>query len=420
MSTSKPASLSGLSGVDPRRVVLPNGAEVTLCEDVVHGDRTLPMGAVGRVMGMPSPDRVLVRLVGRGEVELPRALVAPRSDGHVRFAISRQLAQERLEPCAILRTTVGSRAWGLAHEGSDHDERGVFLWPFSWASARGRVADVVVSADGSHTLWEIGRTIEQALRADPNTLEMLWVSSYTAIDPLGERLRAERDAFVSREIYGAFGRYALAQSKKLSKSLRLARHRGMVLDWLDADAELDLDTVAGRLASEALEDETKQGHLRAKQYLKGLYRSMHDQGLLEACSFDALRQFARSRPADLELPRDLRPKNAYNLLRIVSCAVHWLRTGEPIIETSGELRDRLLEIKGGNVPLEQALAWTDAVADELEAARADSVLAEQPDFARADALLLQAREEAARRWIAAGPGPWGSDAPPVPTEQDAP
>lgn len=415
MTGPEPPDLPGLAGVDPRKVILPHGAEVTLCEEVVLGDRTLPMGAVGRVMALPGPDRVRVRLVGRGEVELPRALVVPRSDGHVRFAISRQLAQQRLEPCAILRTTVGSRAWGLAHEGSDHDERGVFVWPFAWASARGRVADVVVSADGSKTLWEIGRTIEQALRADPNTLEMLWVADFTALDPLGERLRAEREAFVSREIYGAFGRYALAQSKKLAQSLRLARHRGMVLDWLDADPDLDLDTVAARMATEALEDTTQQGRHRAKQYLKGLYRSMHDQGLLAACSFEALADFARTRPADLDLPRDLRPKNAYNLLRIVSCAVHWLRTGEPIIETSGALRDRLLEIKAGNVPLEQALAWTDAVADELEAARADSVLPETPDFARADALLLQAREIAAERWLAREPGPWGADAPPVPT-----
>ena len=140
---------------------------------------------------------------------------------------------------------------------------------------------------------------------------------------------------------------------------------------------------------------------------------MHDQGLLAGCSFEALAEFARTRPTELQLPRELRPKNAYNLLRIVSCAVHWLRTGEPIIETTGALRERLLSIKAGEVPLETSLAWTEEVAAELDEARAHSVLPPHADRARAEALLLELRAEAARRWLEREPGPWGADAPPI-------
>lgn len=410
----------GLRGIDPKTVTLPVGAEIATTCELQLGERTIPMGVIGRVAALPRPGIVRVRLVGRGEVEVRRDQIAPRNDGHLRFAIAREQAEQALAPCTILAVTVGSRAWGLSNKDSDHDTRGVFLWPFAWQAARTRMPETLVSADGSHTRWELGRTIEQALRADPNTLEMLWVPEVTHSHELGEALRAERQAFVSRQIYGSFGRYAVAQSRKLAQSLRLAEHRALVLDWLIAEPHAKLDQIAKRLAAAVSSERDVVDVHRAKQYLKQLYRSLHDQGLLAACSFESLAEFARTHPPDLELPRELRPKNAYNLLRIVSCAVAWLRTGEPIIAVEGELRDQLLDIKHGRVPLGTALAWTEDAAAELDDARDHSVLPELPDFARADALLLRGREFAAQHWLARTPGPWGQDAAPVPEAESEP
>lgn len=416
-----PTGLAALVAVDPQRVELPHGCEITLRRSIAFADTLLPMGTIGRVTGHPEAGKVQITIVGRGDLVVPREDIVPRTDGQLRHAVDRARAEAALGPCVLARATVGSRAWGLSDANSDHDTRGVLLWPFPWASARGRVPDVVVSADGSHTLWEVGRTIEQALRADPNTLEMLFVPERDTVDPLAELLFDARDAFVSTRIYGSFGRYAVAQSKKLRQSLRLARHRTDVLTWLRGDPNASLDHIAARLAQEAVSTggpSSKDEVLRAKQYLKQLYRSMSDQGLIAACSFEALADFARADPTGLDLPRELRPKNAYNLLRIVSCAVQWLRTGVPLIAAQGELRDRLLAIKRGEVDLETALEWTDTVAQELDAAREHSVLPEKPDAARADAVLLQLREEAARRWLAQAPGPWGAQAAPAPRGTD--
>ncbi len=418
---SRARTPTGLAAVDPQGVELPHGCEVTLRRSVAFADAQLPMGTVGRVTGHPQPGRVQVTVVGRGALILPREDIVPRTDGQLRHAVDRARAEAALGPCVLARATVGSRAWGLSDASSDHDTRGVLLWPFPWASARGRVPDVVVSADGSHTLWEVGRTIEQALRADPNTLEMLFVPERDTVDPLADILFDAREAFVSKRIYGSFGRYAVAQTKKLRQSLRLARHRTDVLTWLQHNPSSSLDHVAARLAEEAVTvggTPTKDEVLRAKQYLKQLYRSMFDQGLLAACSFEALADFARADASGLDLPRELRPKNAYNLLRIVSCAVQWLRTGVPLIAAQGELRDRLLAIKRGDVDLETALRWTDTVAQDLDDAREHSVLPEHPDFARADTVLLQLREEAARRWLERVPGPWGTQAAAVLTGSD--
>lgn len=420
--TIKPIAVAGLAGVDPREVPLPRGTQVTTTveQPLPGSDRVVPQGVVGRVVGVLDDGRVRVEVVGRGEVVYRRADVVPRKDGELRFAVRRAWAEQCLSPCAVLRATVGSRAWGLSDDASDTDVRGLFLLPFSWKSGLVEAPDVIVSADGSSTYWEVEKAIGQALRADPNTLETFYVPDVQALDPLGERFLEERDAFVSREIYGSFGRYALAQTKKLRQSHRLAEHRSLVLAWL-RERDLDLDTVATRLARETSDDSKGAVH-RAKQYLKQLYRSLYDQGMTSANSFDALVAFARDGAQDVELPRELRPKNAYNLLRIVSCAVHWLRTGEPLIVAEGTLRDSLLAIKNGEVPLQTALDWTEDAANDLDQARGNSPLPVTPDFDRADELLREARELAAHRWLERAPGPWGADAPPPPrpSEQESP
>lgn len=416
MGEHDPLAVLGAS-LDPARVVLPSGTQVTT---TVDGEselgRAIPTGAVGRVVRCDAVN-VVVDVPGRGSAMYHRDQVSVRRDGELRFAIRRAEAEQALLPCTVLRATVGSRAWGLEEEGSDTDQRGVFLFPFTWGTGLVRPPDTVVSLDGSATHWEAGKAIRQALRADPNTLECLFVPDVQVLDAVGHKLLDAREAFVSRRIYGSFGRYAIAQAKKLRASLRLAQHRTLLLEWL-ARAPTTLDEVSQRLARETM-DESPSSVRRAKQYIKQLYRSLHDQGLVQANSFEAFVEFAREGAAHLELPRELRPKNAYNLLRIVSGAVHWLTTGEPLIRVSGALRDRLLEIKRGEVALEVSLGWTEEVARELEDARDGSPLPPEPDFQRADDLLRSLRVEAARRFIDGRGGPWGRDAPSPPTaEQD--
>jgi hypothetical protein len=274
----------------------------------------------------------------------------------------------------------------------------------------------LVSPDGSSTYWEHRKLVRQALRADPNTLELLFVPSVRASDPIGEWILEARDAFVSQEIYGSFGRYAVSQLKKLSQSLRLAEHRSTVLEWLREEPTPTLDEVARRLARVSVEDAPteRDRELRAKEYVKQLYRSMHDQGLLPAREFTALIDFARGQTGSFELPRELRPKNAYNLLRLIRGAVDWLVEGSPRFVANGAFRDRLLAIKRGEVPLDEVIREAESFAGELEAARQRSPLRRGPDLARADALLRRIGEEVARRWSDQVPGPFGSEAPPPP------
>jgi hypothetical protein len=407
--------LTHLSNLDPQGVVLPHGTEVVTRVDRVHGERRVPQGTVGRVVKIDG-DEHDVLVVGVGTFRYSRRELSPRRVGQALYAERRERHWEALVPCIVLDTTVGSKAWGLANESSDDDRRGVFAHPLSWTTGLVAPPEDIVREDGSATYWAAGKAIRQALRADPNTLEMLFVPSASAKDEIGEWLLAEREAFVSTEIFGSFGRYALGQLRRLEQGQRLAEHRAVILDWLRAEPHLTLDQVAKKLAAvspRAAPTEADAIH-QAKQYVKQLSRSMHDQGLIEGTELRALATFAQTSATTFELPRELRPKNAYNLLRLIATAARWLREGVPTFEVSGALRERLLAVKRGEVAIHDVLAEAEAMSPELEAARDASKLPRRPDVARADALLRRVNEELARRWTNQMPGPFGKDAPRAP------
>ena len=259
----------------------------------------------------------------------------------------------------------------------------------------------LVSADGSATYWEVRKLVRQALRADPNTLETLFVPSVRATDELGAWLLEAREVFPSKLIFGSFGRYALSQLEKLSSTQRLAEHEALVLAWLREDAALSLDALSVRLAHETAGDPHQ-----AKTSLKQLNRSLWDRGALPSNDLQGLVAYARDERAMAEDPRWLRPKNVSNLLRLIELARGWLADGVPTFAVTGTFRERLLAIKRGAVPLPEVLAEAKARAVELEAAHASSRLPETADFERAHALVRRIDLEVARRFVQRVPGPW--------------
>lgn len=413
--------LGGLSDLDPQRVPLPLGTEVvTRVARAVDGELR-PAGATGRVVAIAAApegdgdgdgERIEVVFIDGLRATYLRHELTPRKLGVVRYAQRRQAAWDQLHACIAIDTLVGSRAWGVADDGSDEDRRGVFVLPAPWTTGLAEPPLDLVSLDGSHTYWEIGKAIRQALRADPNTLEMLFANP-VVLDPMAAELVAMRGGFLSLEIYGSFGRYALSQLDRLEHNQRLAEHRTTVIGWLRDDPALGLDDAAARLADEArVEAPTRADAIaRAREYIKQLYRSMYDQGVIAANDWASLRAAARTA---LELPRDLRPKNAYNLIRLLDLAIRWLSGEPPDVRVSDAIRPTLVAIKRGEVATAEVTALARELTPRLEAARQTSALPRHADIARAERVLRAVRDEAARRWLARAPGPWGAGAPPPP------
>ena len=120
----------------------------------------------------------------------------------------------------IYACVMGSRAFGLATEGSDTDRRGVFVAPTPLFWRFEKPPTHVEGPAEEQFAWELERFCELALRANPNILECLHSPLVEYVDDTGRELLALREAFLSRRAHGTFTRYALGQRKKLEADVR--------------------------------------------------------------------------------------------------------------------------------------------------------------------------------------------------------
>ncbi|MDI3407320.1 nucleotidyltransferase domain-containing protein [Streptomyces cavernicola] len=121
----------------------------------------------------------------------------------------------------VYACVMGSRAFGLATDGSDTDRRGVYLAPTSSYWHFQKPPTHVEGPLDEQFSWELERFCELALRANPNILECLHSPLVEHCDATGRELLALRGAFLSLKAYETFGRYALGQRKKLDADVRV-------------------------------------------------------------------------------------------------------------------------------------------------------------------------------------------------------
>ncbi|QNS07062.1 nucleotidyltransferase domain-containing protein [Streptomyces xanthii] len=214
----------------------------------------------------------------------------------------------------VYACVMGSRAFGLATEGSDTDRRGVFLapTPLFW-----RFEKPPTHVDGpaeEQFSWELERFCSLALRANPNVLECLHSPIVERITDTGRELLGLRDAFLSRQAHDTFARYALGQRKKLE--------------------------------------------------------------------------------ADVRTHGAPRWKHAMHLLRLLTSCRDLLRTGELMIDVSGQ-REELLAVKRGEVPWPEVERRMAALAAQAEQAAERTPLPAEPDRARVEDFLVRTRRASA-------------------------
>ena len=130
----------------------------------------------------------------------------------------------------ILRTVIGSRAYGLDGPGSDTDRRGVFLPTADRHWSLDGVPDVLRDDDREEMAWELARFLELALKANPTVLEVLFTPLIEHATPLGRELLELRPAFLSTRLHDTCGGYAEQQFAKL----RRRADAGKPVNWKHA------------------------------------------------------------------------------------------------------------------------------------------------------------------------------------------
>ena len=159
----------------------------------------------------------------------------------------------------------------------------------------------------------------------------------------------------------------------------------------------------------------RRGSRRRRAPMRSRARATTSSSCIARCTIRALiaandwASLRAAASAELELPRDLRPKNAYNLIRLLDLAIRWLARraarGARVATRSGR---RCSRSSAARCRCADVMALARELTPKLEAARQTSPLPTHADVARAERVLRAARDEAARRWLARAPGPWGA------------
>ncbi|MEZ6093865.1 MAG: nucleotidyltransferase domain-containing protein [Pirellulaceae bacterium] len=93
---------------------------------------------------------------------------------------------------------------------------------------------------------------------------------------------------------------------------------------------------------------------------------------------------------DLKNQGAVKWKHVMHLLRLLKSGIHVLQNGELQIDV-GPLRDRLLEIKSGQVSWRECDDWRLKLQSEFEVAFNNTKLPDRPDYAAANEFLIRAR-----------------------------
>lgn len=130
------------------------------------------------------------------------------------------LGHELVRGHTVYACVMGSRAFGLATDGSDVDRRGVYVapTPLFW-----RLDKPPTHVDGPRAeefSWEVERFCSLALRGNPNILECLHSPLVEHADATGRELVGLRGAFLSRRVHATFRGYAEQQLGRLEAGIR--------------------------------------------------------------------------------------------------------------------------------------------------------------------------------------------------------
>ncbi len=287
------------------------------------------------------------------------------------------------EPTLIYETVHGSRAYGLAREGSDVDRKGVIVgprrWYFGFVPGPEQIERSADSVD-----FELRKLVRLAVANNPTILEMFWTdpSDHRVVHPAGARLLEARARFLSKRVADTFGSYALSQLG------RIQRHRRWLLSPptaapLRAEFGLPERSVLPKDQLGAAEALIEKGRIDEAEVTPNFLAILDRERRYRAARKEwqqyqhwlAERNPAR---AALEAKHGYDTKHAMHLVRLTRMAVEILETGELRVRRDRD-RDELLAVRDGAWSYDALLEAVERERERIAAAKARSSLPDGPD-----------------------------------------
>lgn len=205
----------------PLPFILPVGTQVVSHLDILNsaGEVNFAAGAVGIIVKSPvdATHAYRVRFMDGTEQSLKREQFSVRSH-HQRPTTSHEhLSGVDLYAHVVYRCVLGSRAYGLDHDESDIDLRGIYLPPADLHWSLFGIPEQLER--GEETYWEIQKFMVLALKGNPNILECLYTPLVQDVTPIAQELLAMRQIFMSKLIYQTYNGYVISQFRKLRKDI---------------------------------------------------------------------------------------------------------------------------------------------------------------------------------------------------------
>ncbi|MDB9311215.1 nucleotidyltransferase domain-containing protein [Aphanizomenon sp. CS-733/32] len=131
-----------------------------------------------------------------------------------------------VEQRTIFVGLAGSHGYGLNRPESDYDYRGVFIAPKRYYLGFDSIEQkdsgwdepgIFPFIDGNEdtVIYELRKVIHLLAGANPNVLELLWLTNYPFLTNVGQYLINHRNLFFSKKVKHTYAGYAFAQIKKM-------------------------------------------------------------------------------------------------------------------------------------------------------------------------------------------------------------
>jgi uncharacterized protein len=351
-----------------------------------------------------------------------------------------------VEPRTILLGLTGSHAYGLNHDRSDLDYRGIFIAPkecylgFDKVEQKEDGWDIepgifdFLNGQKDTVIYELKKFIQFLDKANPNSLELLWLKQYSHKTKVGEYLIQHRQMFLSKRVKHTYSGYAFAQIKKIGSHRKwllnppqsqptpekfgLEAERPLNKEELHAFLEYLYSLVRGKIEYLAEAEELhqlltgdidykgllKQHHLTddvleytqnltnsRTDFIKLLQKSQQYQNALrEWNAYQSWKTNRNPTRAGMEKQSGFDLKHAMHCVRILRSGLEILRSGEVIVDRreAGDA-DELKAILQGEFTYEQVTQIADDLVAALEDAYTTSSLPHHPDLPAINQLCIE-------------------------------